>query len=436
MQYVNDDMDELFRRAGENYPLDTSSSDWNKVLAALQGEQGETQPVAGKKGNKKRRFLWLLLLLPIGFVVSQLYSPGGRGSKEVSGKNISNDGSIVKERGIQTNNKAGNAVVVTDVNETSTGNLNPEKENSIVRKQSSELNQTSYGQNNTFPLRKTTFKKNNSFNGTRGKSFNNDLIAGNPVSGDFTGEENYLSRKYISRIDFQKAFPAIGSTAVSRTLTPSVNAPEHESKQKPQRSTNGGFYFGLMGGIDATTIKFQKIENAGFTYGALLGYQFNKRWSIESGAYVERKYYYSEGKYFDGKKIYPNMPSNFWLDDISGDCKMIELPFVVRYNFVLHKNSSWFVTAGASSYFMKKESYGYDYYYGSSTAYSHHTIDTANSSKNFFSNLNLSLGYTHRIGNIGDVRIEPYVKTPLSGMGIGNVRLFSAGLQIGLTRKF
>jgi hypothetical protein len=36
MQYVNDDMDELFKRAAENYPLDTNSANWNKVLAALK----------------------------------------------------------------------------------------------------------------------------------------------------------------------------------------------------------------------------------------------------------------------------------------------------------------------------------------------------------------------------------------------------------------
>ena len=54
MQYVNDDMDELFRRAAENYPLNTNSADWNevqkKLIAAGIGEQ-ETV-VEKKKFNK------------------------------------------------------------------------------------------------------------------------------------------------------------------------------------------------------------------------------------------------------------------------------------------------------------------------------------------------------------------------------------------------
>ena len=35
MQYVNDDMDELFRRAAKDYPLNTNSADWEKVKNKL-----------------------------------------------------------------------------------------------------------------------------------------------------------------------------------------------------------------------------------------------------------------------------------------------------------------------------------------------------------------------------------------------------------------
>jgi len=35
MQSLNDDMDELFRRASDEYPLNTNGADWNKVLQQL-----------------------------------------------------------------------------------------------------------------------------------------------------------------------------------------------------------------------------------------------------------------------------------------------------------------------------------------------------------------------------------------------------------------
>ena len=54
MQYLNDDMDELARRAAENYPLDISGANWDKVKCSLQ------EPVVSKKG--KTNWIWLLPL--------------------------------------------------------------------------------------------------------------------------------------------------------------------------------------------------------------------------------------------------------------------------------------------------------------------------------------------------------------------------------------
>src|SRR5215208_2531501 len=71
MQYVNDDMDEVFRKAAENYPLDTSTKDWNKVLSALQNPDVEEKLV---RKNDKGKFLWLLLLLPFGLICNHYYN--------------------------------------------------------------------------------------------------------------------------------------------------------------------------------------------------------------------------------------------------------------------------------------------------------------------------------------------------------------------------
>src|SRR5574337_856772 len=117
MQYVNDDMDELFRRAAENYPLDTKGADWSKVVAALQGEAQE-KTIPEKKKNKNGRLLWLLLLLPLGLICNQLYSPGASDGKEVS--TTDSDRSVAvdtktSQKGTNTTNSSGinNSTVVT-----------------------------------------------------------------------------------------------------------------------------------------------------------------------------------------------------------------------------------------------------------------------------------------------------------------------------------
>src|SRR3982750_2443214 len=74
MQFMNDDMDELFRRAAENYPLDTRGADFSKVASALQNSD-EGKVIPKKKGNRGK-LLWLMLLLPMAFVCNQYLSPG------------------------------------------------------------------------------------------------------------------------------------------------------------------------------------------------------------------------------------------------------------------------------------------------------------------------------------------------------------------------
>src|SRR5688500_6573411 len=62
MQQVNNDMDDLFKKAAEEYPLQTGGADWNKVHKALQ--QTEGSPGAEKREGR-RRFTVLFLLFPM-----------------------------------------------------------------------------------------------------------------------------------------------------------------------------------------------------------------------------------------------------------------------------------------------------------------------------------------------------------------------------------
>jgi len=111
---------------------------------------------------------------------------------------------------------------------------------------------------------------------------------------------------------------------------------------------------------------------------------------------------------------------------------MLEWPLNVTYNFRQKAKSQLFVSAGVSSYFMKDESYVYDishngYRYPYSYAYK-------NKSTALFAVINLSAGYTLRLGKIADLRIEPYIKLPVSKIGTGELPIQSSGVMIGLTK--
>ena len=421
MQYVNDDMDELFRRAAENYPLDTNSANWNKVLAGLQ-DQNINSTVPEKKRNNGR-FLWLLLLLPLGFVCNQLYSPGSQTETGFSKSGQVNENAVSKTHStVQKNNNS-----QLDQHKEITDNLTPIADIHSNDQQVESANTYSSVNN---PYKKSSVKNYHSSNTT---PYSDELNAGtNTTNFNSQNEDMLFTRNYVSGIPYN-ILGESPSVVPARSLNPSINSTTEKAASNIQVAKRKKFYVGLMGGLDATTIKFQKVEDAGFNFGLLLGYQFNKKWSIESGAYLEKKYYYSDGKYFNTSKLY--MPSNARIEDLSGNCKMIEVPVAAKYNFSTRKQSSWFGVVGLSSYFMLQENYTYNYYYGA-TGPVPHKKEYNEGSTHIFSNLSISGGYTHRLGNFADVRIEPYLKLPISGMGIGSLPFFSTGLQVGVTKKF
>ncbi|HTI93895.1 MAG TPA: outer membrane beta-barrel protein, partial [Puia sp.] len=222
-------------------------------------------------------------------------------------------------------------------------------------------------------------------------------------------------------------------------LTVNVVAPvvaKDSSKVKPKASSkqkSSFLYAGLMAAPDLSTVKFQSMKGVGTTYSLLLGYQFNKRWAVETGVSLDRKRYYTSGEYFDTKNVHLPTWGNYTLTDVDGTCYMWEIPVNVRYNFSQTEKTKWFATAGLSTYFMTREKYDYSGVWNGSPSDSN--WDIKKPSQYWFSIINLSAGYEHRLGGIGNLRIEPYLRVPLSGLGTGKLNILSTGINIGITRK-
>jgi hypothetical protein len=437
MQYVNDDMDDLFRRAAEDYPLDTSGADWKKMLTMLEGTEGKD--VSEKKPNKNGRLLWLLLLLPLGLVCNQLYTPSLFSNSGAAHVDPSPEGG--SNKGV-TGGPSNGQKVATETTGEKEATLNPLPGDDYKEKNGSSPKPIVLMQE---PGRGSSATKTRTAGSTIifQNYYNRKQVA---LSERLGGEKGTLetglnepeipfSKQYVPGVASRNVFqqPPVIAT---RPLTPAVATTGVTSSQKVSITKPKRFYAGLIGGIDATTVKFQKVEDVGYSFGALFGYQINKKWSIEAGALVDKKYYYSDGKYFNSSKI--PYPARSWIDDIYGNCKMIEVPVSARYIFTTHAQSSWFGTLGLSSYIMKEENYSYEYYPPPASGYQpsqHHKV-FKNSSSHLFSNVSLSGGYERSLGNLVDLRVEPYLKLPISTVGIGSLPLFSMGLQVGITKKF
>lgn len=187
---------------------------------------------------------------------------------------------------------------------------------------------------------------------------------------------------------------------------------------------------GFMIAPDYSNVKAADNNRLSINVGLTLGYQIANRWSINTGFIYTVKNYAANGKDFHGSK---NMwPPSVQLDYVKGSCNMIEVPLNLRYDFSKSKYTTFFATGGLSSYFMKQESYDYYFHTWGSGPYRWPTKQYNSGDQYILSIGTLSLGMETQVGNNVSLQVEPFIKVPFTGVGIGNLQLNSYGISFSL----
>lgn len=409
MQYLNDDMDELFRRAAKEYPLNTSGADWEKVKSALE-KAPAAEPIANDR-NHKRHLLWLLLLLPFGLICNR----EEQGQKEL--KRYGQD-----PRTLNTETRRAAAGILPGVKEAP----NRAAGNPVVKKET----QVAFF---SMPARQ---KRGG---GTMGSSSDKAgyeksdaaTIMGNTVQHGLFADGPNKPKEMPQPIttDSQANDDKLKENEVA--MEPPALSPA--SQTQAGKGRNKRFYAGIIGGLDITTVKLQKVKGIGYDIGLLAGYEINRRWSVEAGLLSSEKAYYTKGQYLGKAQAY--MPYGSKIIDAEGDCRMLELPLTIRYRVTEGKKGSWVASAGVSSYFMKREDYNYTVW-NQSTGQEEQRNRYYNSNSNHLgAAVQLSAAYQHSLGKNTTWRFEPYVKVPVGKVGYYELPLTSAGVHIGITRK-
>jgi hypothetical protein len=212
-------------------------------------------------------------------------------------------------------------------------------------------------------------------------------------------------------------------------LLKEIDAATKAGKKIKVNSNDKGPYVGIMAGLDLSSVKFKSMKT-GNNKGIIAGYAFNKRWSVETGLFWNKKRFFGNGSSFHPSGY--TLPTGVEMLSVYGNNQMYEWPINIRFT-ILPKKHSLFVTAGLSSYYMKTESYEYEYQFNGQPGKSYSSYK--NQTKDWFSVANFSLGYTHKLGSVGSVRVEPYIKLPIRDIGINNMPVISTGLNVGFTRQ-
>ena len=205
--------------------------------------------------------------------------------------------------------------------------------------------------------------------------------------------------------------------------------PDKNSVDKIKKSTSSRFYFLASLGADAGSVKLLSFKNNKITakYGVGIGYQLTKKISIQTGFYASTK------KYIAGPGDYNFKAGSYWnmvqILKVNAACLIYDIPLTLRYNVIQKPATIYYTTAGISSFIMKKEDYNYHYfrntvYYQSSWKY------TGN--KNLFAVLNFSAGIEKKISPEFFIQAEPSLSVPITGVGDGRVKLYSAALQFSI----
>ncbi|MBX3239769.1 MAG: hypothetical protein KIT80_20970 [Chitinophagaceae bacterium] len=450
----NDDMEELFRKAAESYEVDTSgASNWDAVHKSLHKPGDSEKEEKGRNKKKRRVFLWWLLLLPAGWII---YSAGKK-TEAGSAHTL-----VQYEQAGQTNGnrhidrKAHNSI--QDMRAAGKDHYAlPAKDDTGGRK---KHNATDGSAGKEYPggIRKGAA---NDKTDNRGSSHS---IPGGQNKETVTGEEDpkrYDGRKAgrekptggttdeavqsisgsiqrIFREDRNNLYPdafqgrLVTAGATSRPLNITDNDSAFQSKEI-EGIRQRYFYATALLAPDLSSVRLQRISGTGSSMGLLIGYKTGKRWHFETGAFWERKTYYTKGQYFDKSKLsdyYRNVEMLF----VDGSCRMITIPVNARYNVYAGDRKNWFVSSGVSSYLINQEYYEYTYRRpGGEPATRGYKYTKA--AQNWMTVINISVGYEQTFRSF-NIRAEPYLRIPASGVGVGNLSLNSGGLYIGIGKNF
>ncbi len=424
MQYLDNDMDELFKRAAETYPLKAEPLGWDEIADALAKSGIVFKPYSNKKKV-------IIIAMAICFIVMAL--PFITGMEGI----YKNDMSTIAVNKISLNYIPGTNKKATAGRQPKHVIVNPLRENILP------ANHQVLQQRTLQEIAQATEKKLG-----KPQEFNVALLNLKNQTGKkfiskttFTdGNLSKLSYRDSTNLPISLLSPAALNNqaaklwlGIKRHLDTSITeaAATHQNKKNNTLTTKPAkFYAGLIGDLNLNQVKYQGYNKLGYSAGFFMGYHFNKRLSIETGLSFSKIFYSSDGKYFDMAKARGYFPGDMTMLSVNDCSLMLQVPLKVNYTLTPNKKNKWFVSAAMSSYILTKQMD--NYYMMIAGIPQYHDGVYNKSAVNFASLASAGFGDEIKISKKITLRIEPFLQISLKGMGIGSMPVSSAGLHAGL----
>ena len=418
MQYLNDNMDELFRSAAEHYRLKLKEDDWDAIADKIAATNVIT-PVIDRKGRKKNNYklviLALVFLITSGTILSLILSDSYKNPVHniTSSRGITTNpfNNVIPSANQKTNNNVSVFSALTDVTKTivATSKLSIKNKNNRITNSKIKI---SVGMVDVVDNSETAVIKMKQFtsikipeNDKANLRYSNNSIAESTIK--IAKTENKVEEKAANTIEKKR----------------NQNS---NKKDKP-------FYLGIFAGPQFNQVKNQGFSKAGFSAGLLAGVNITKKLAIETGVIISEKKYFSSGEYFSMKNIAASMPAGMEVISLNSKSTVVEIPVKIKYNFLKKNKRNFFGTAGLSTYILTKESNNYRAIINGSQQKL--TGNYSNNGNYYNAAVNISAGYEYKTRK-AIIRLEPYIQVPLKGIGVGSMPVLSTGVHVGIALPF
>ena len=416
----DDENDKKLRDAAENFhpPLDENA--WQKMEKMLD----EHLP---QEKRRKRILLFIPFILILGGLIFFIFFYNGNSDfskpnvpATTAAKGNTSKDMHVDEKKIPSLNPGGNrnekaTTASVDAIEKNKMNVGLENEKAAADFVSRENENKSSG--------KKIFSKaeNKVLNSNKDLAESKTTNSSNSVSANEDRGEISNSKVQEKQQEEKNILP------VSKESKPDTKSVKQKDKKQNKFANNFSVGLSFGPGVSAVGSREGKMT---LDLGIIAGYHFAKHFGLRTGVFISKKIYSATPDQYS----LPPGTSYYYLQKVNANCNVIDIPLNVDYYFDQKGKHSWFVSAGLSSYLMKKETYDYFYKMPTGQIYNE-DWSISNQNKHFFSVLDLSAGYQYLLNKQFSLTAQPYVDLPLTGIGAGKVKLNSAGILFTIKVK-
>jgi hypothetical protein len=219
-------------------------------------------------------------------------------------------------------------------------------------------------------------------------------------------------------------------TAATNAMEPVQQVKTDKGSIKPILRRGPRLTLSILAAPDINAVNSFNRNQVGTNFGFQLGIRLSKKLSISTGAAYAIKPYQANGNQYSSS-LWQGKPSADLPTNIAANCKVLDIPINVNYQFYSKGKNALSLGSGLSSYIMLRENYRFDY--AASSMIPSYGIQINNQNKHILGVLNLNATYERKINSKFSTIIQPYMKLPLTGIGNGRVDLKSTGVAVGIS---